>query len=102
MIWRWGRKVFWGALVWLFVSGLLVIQIWPSFPQSKSEWLLLLVFGPPAYVLLEAFGDWMFSRRHGHAISSREFSVVRIMTALVIVLASLFFMLLAVGFIFNR
>ena len=75
-----------GALAWLFVAGLLAVEFLPDLPHSKSQWLLFIAFGPPLYVLGEAFFDWMFSTKHGQAISPRGFSVARVLIALPVVL----------------
>ena len=75
------------ALAWLLVAGLLTLQFWPDLPQSKLHWVLLVAFGPPLYVLGEAFFGWLFSQRHGQSVSPHGFSLKRILIALPVVLA---------------
>ena len=75
------------ALCWLLIAGYLTIQLWPDLPHSSLQWFLLVAFGPPLYVFGELFISWLFSPKHGQAISTREFSLVRILLALPIVLA---------------
>jgi hypothetical protein len=75
------------ALAWLLVAGFLALQFWPDLPQSKLQWILLVIFGPPIYVLGESFFGWLFSQRHGQSVSSRTFSFKRILIALPVVLA---------------
>jgi hypothetical protein len=77
------------AIAWLLVAAFLVFQFWPDLPKSYLQWLLLVVFGPPLYVLGEAFFGWLFSLRHGQSISPRPFSPIRILVALPVVLAFL-------------
>ena len=70
------------AAVWLVVAALLAVQFWSEMPRSWSRWFLLLAFGPPLYVLGEAFFAWLFSASHGRAVSPKRFSVARIAVAL--------------------
>lgn len=76
----------WGAVAWLVVSGLVLLQIAPYFPRSTLEWMLLIVVGPPLYVLGEALGAWLFSPERGYRISPKGFSVLRMVYALLIIL----------------
>jgi hypothetical protein len=76
----------WGAVAWFVVTGLVLLQIAPYFPKSTLEWVLLIVVGPPLYVLGEALGAWLFSPERGHRISPKGFSFLRIAYALLIVL----------------
>ena len=61
-------------------------MLWPDWARTQIQWLLLIGLGPPAYVLGEAFFGWLLSRDHGHSLSPRRFSVVRIIVALPVVL----------------
>lgn len=81
------RALLIAALVWPLVAGFLTLQFWPNLPQSELQWALLIAFGPPIYVLGEAFFGWLFSQRHGQSISSNSFSFKRILIALPVVLA---------------
>jgi len=77
------------AIAWLLIAAILAFQLWPDLPKSNLQWILLLFFGPPLYVLGESFFAWLFSQRHGEAISPRAFSPARILIALPVVLAFL-------------
>jgi hypothetical protein len=77
------------AIAWLLVAALLAFQLWPDLPKSYLQWILLVLFGPPLYVLGEALFGWLFSPRHGQSISRRPFSPARILVALPVVLAFL-------------
>jgi hypothetical protein len=81
------RIIVWGAVAWLLVVGLLLLHVWPNLPHSQKQWLLFVALGPPLYVLGESVGAWIFSERHGRAISSRGFSIARILMALFVVTA---------------
>ena len=87
----WGRTFLWGAFAWLLVADLLALQFWPSVPQSRAQWFVFTALGPPLYVLGEFGSSWLFSRRHGQAISRNSFSVARILIALPAVLAAFAF-----------
>lgn len=74
--------------LWLLVAGLCVVMVWPQVPKTWGHWVLFVLVAPPLYLAAEAAGGWLFSQKHGHAISSRAFSVLRIAAALVAVLAA--------------
>jgi hypothetical protein len=61
--------------------------IWPWAPKTTLQWIILIALGPPLYILGEEFFGWLFSRKHGFAISPREFSFLRIGVGLVVCLA---------------
>ena len=78
----WLRRLPALAAVWLVIAGFLAVEFWSEMPRSWSRWFLLLAFGPPLYVLGEAFFGWLFSAAHGRAISQKRFSVTRVAVAL--------------------
>ena len=82
------RTILLGACAWLLVAGFLVFQFWPHLPKSGPQWVLFVMFGPPVYVLLEGIFDWLFSEKHGRAISEKKFSGARIMVALSAIVAA--------------
>jgi len=49
------------AFAWLVVLGVVLLQMWPSVPRTKHQWVLCIVFGPPLYVLGEAAAEMAFS-----------------------------------------
>lgn len=57
--------------------------------------MLIVVIGPPVYVLGEAFFGWLLSSDHGRAVSKNRFSILRIVVAL----AGALLVLLVVGII---
>jgi hypothetical protein len=75
--------------VWAVVATLLVLQLVPDVPSTARGWLLLLVFGPPAYVALEWASGLMFNAETGARISTARFSLSRIAVALVVILVAL-------------
>jgi len=74
------------ALIWLVVAALIVLQFWPELPRTTLQWVLLVAFGPPLYVIGEAFFGSLFSQARGHSISPRKFSFKRILFAIPVVL----------------
>jgi hypothetical protein len=83
------RLVLVGAVGWLFVAALLLLQVWPRVPQGFAGWMVFIALGPPSYVLAAAFAGWLFSERHGAAISRARFSPLRVLFALFVSLAFL-------------
>jgi len=54
---------------WAVMGGLLVLQLLPAMPETPRQWVVLLVFGAPAWVLLEVGADRFFGPRRGASIS---------------------------------
>jgi hypothetical protein len=77
------------TIAWVLVAGTLVLQFAPDLPQSGAQWIFVLAFGPPLYVLAEELFGWLLSAKHGRAISRREFSFARIVVALLAVLVAI-------------
>jgi len=49
---QWAAFVLLFALVWLFAVGLIIAgSFW--IPQTRTGWILLIVLGPPAWMLVE-------------------------------------------------
>ncbi|WP_029922591.1 hypothetical protein [Nevskia soli] len=61
--------IFWGAVAWLFVAGLLALQFWPHVPQSKTGWIAFIAFGPPLYIFAEGLSERFWSSRAGRSLS---------------------------------
>jgi putative copper export protein len=74
------------AGLWFFLVGFLILQQWPDLPKTKLGWFLLVLLGPPIYLLGEGFFGWLFSKERGERISNKRFSLLRIAFALSIVL----------------
>jgi len=47
------------------------------------EWLVFLVLGPPAAILLESASEKLFSKERGYSISEKAFSLKRICFGLI-------------------
>ena len=56
----------------------------PHIPNSYIQWLVVIVIGPPLYVLGELIIGSVFSPERGSAISSKQFSVLRIIIGVVV------------------
>jgi hypothetical protein len=82
---RASRVVICGAILWLFIAGLLALQVWPHLPESVSGWVAFIAFGPPLYVLIEAAAEWLWSSRSGRAISDHPSSVVRVLLGVLVI-----------------
>jgi uncharacterized membrane protein SirB2 len=83
---QWSRLLPMLAIAWLAVAGVLVFQLWPWVPRTKGQWVLLLVFGPPLYVLCEGVGEKFFLSKRGDRISAEAFSFKRIMVGVAVFL----------------
>lgn len=55
------------AVVWAVICGVMLLQFWPIHPQGKYQWAFFVVFGPPAYVLLDGLAELVFSKRRGYS-----------------------------------
>jgi uncharacterized membrane protein YqjE len=82
---RWTRWLAPVAMVWLLLGAILVLQLWPDLPSTRRQWALLLVMGPPLYVLGELACAWLFSQSRSYA--KKRFSITRIALALPIAIA---------------
>ncbi|HSM92253.1 MAG TPA: hypothetical protein VLT47_05145 [Anaeromyxobacteraceae bacterium] len=74
---------------WAIAAALLVLQLLPDVPTTARGWLLLLVFGPPAYLALEWASGRMFNAETGARVSTARFSLARIAVALAVISAAL-------------
>lgn len=83
---RTSQVVLWGALLWLFIVGLLALQFWPDLPQSVSGWVALIALGPPLCILAEAAVEWLWSSRGGRAISGHPSSGVRVLFGVLVIM----------------
>jgi hypothetical protein len=62
----------------LFYAMSMLVNFFPHWPRSIVGWVILLLVGVPASMLLEAVGSFAFSVQHGRAISPAGFSVKRL------------------------
>lgn len=72
--------------MWLFLAAALLMQGLPWSPKTPTHWLLVIGLGPPLYLLGEGIFTWLLSAEHGHRISPRAFSGLRILAALIAVI----------------
>lgn len=86
---RWAWTIFAGALAWLLIAGLLLLEMWPWLPQSQSQWILFLALGPPVYVFAQLISERAFSERIGYSIAPPGFSLRRVLVTLAFTLAFL-------------
>jgi hypothetical protein len=76
-------------LAWLFIAGIIMLASWAALPQSAAGWGVLLVFGPPLYVLGELLSEKLWSSRVGRAVSQHPSPAVRIFLGVLIGMAAL-------------
>ncbi|MDO9452714.1 MAG: hypothetical protein Q7J29_07615 [Stagnimonas sp.] len=86
---KWFRLSLVFACGWLFVAALLLVQFWPSIPQTKAQWALFVAFGPPFYFLAEFVAEKIFPAKHGSRITPEGFSFKRVLVALPLALVFL-------------
>jgi hypothetical protein len=84
-----GRWIVGLSLLWPLLVGFTLLSLYPDYPKNRLQWTLVIVFGPPANLLFEALGGWIFSKEHSERISKSKFSIVRIAFG-VVVLSVLF------------
>ena len=90
------------ALIWLFLSGIALLALWPSIPSSPSGWLFLVIFGPPLYLAGEFLADRMWSSDPGRAISEHPSRTFRIMAGVAIGLVFLAILLVISHFLSSK
>lgn len=49
----------WLLVLWLGLSVCAGVFLWQGQPEGLLRWLLLAMFGPPAYLLLSAAGEFL-------------------------------------------
>lgn len=70
----------------IIIWAVVIVQFVPSLPSTVLGWILLLVLGPPLYLLGESVFQKIFSTERGSRMSDKRFSVKRISFALIIVI----------------
>lgn len=81
-------KVFLAVAVWIFLVVMVLVQ-WGRVPKTAVGWVCLVVVGPAAWLAGQAFFDWLFSDRHGKAVSDRKFSIGRMAIAFVVMVVAI-------------
>lgn len=72
------------TVTWAFLVGLVILST--GVPETRTQWIIAVIAGPPLYVAAEAFFGWLFSKEHGERISAKPFSWLRILLALAVML----------------
>jgi hypothetical protein len=80
------RRIIVISLLWPLLVGLTLLSIYPEYPKNNLQWALVIVFGPPAILLFEVLGDWIFSKEHSDRISKSRFSVLRIIFGVIVII----------------
>lgn len=78
------------AAAWLFIAGLVALQVWPHLPTSASGWILFIVLVPPLYVTAEGASEYFWRSRAGTALSEPSHQMQRVFVVLSIVLGGAF------------
>jgi hypothetical protein len=77
------RFVFAGV-AWIVLALGLLLLVLPSVPTTTRGFFLFVLFAPPIYLIGETFFSWVFSEEHGRGISTRRFSLARILLGVVV------------------
>ena len=72
------------CIVWLVLTGISIFILLPHIPNSYIQWLVVIVIGPPLYVIGELTVGSFFSPERGNAISLKRFSALRIFIGFVV------------------
>jgi hypothetical protein len=72
------------TVTWALLVGLVILNT--RVPETRAQWIIAVIAGPPLYLAAEAFGGWLFSKEHGERISAKPFSWLRILVALAMML----------------
>ena len=83
-----------GLGLWLLLSVLILVTLWPWFPRTPMQWLLTLLLGVPIWVGMELLGETLFSPKLARRISARKFSWLRVFYG---VFAMVLFVAIALG-----
>ncbi len=66
-------KIALGAvLVAAFLTGILLLNIFPLTPSSPAGWAILVLAGVPAYLLLQMLGEYVMEKVNAKVEASRE------------------------------
>lgn len=78
------KKIIGAALAWLLIAGVALLTFWPSIPTSWLGWLLLVIIGPPLYLLAETVGEWAWASGPGRKLSEHPSAVFRMAVGVVL------------------
>lgn len=80
-IWIFCVAYFVGVILTIMYS---FINFYPHLPSSLISWILLALAGPPVYLLRVWISGKIFSEKRGRDLSEKDFSMKRILYALVL------------------
>ncbi|HNX35691.1 MAG TPA: hypothetical protein PKM57_13750 [Kiritimatiellia bacterium] len=66
------------ALAWIVATILILLNIFPLHPKTKTGWALLIALALPVYLIMEVAGSRVFSKENGLRISKSSFSILRV------------------------
>jgi hypothetical protein len=88
------------SVLWIGFVLIIISEIYPDVPKSKLGWTLIILFGPPVYLIVEGIGEHFVGRYLGKPFDyfMNKLGVERLMTlnkilALIILFPILFIML---------
>jgi hypothetical protein len=79
-----GSAIFWSAIVWLLLAGLLALEFWPALPKTAVGWVAFIAFGPPLYVLVEVAAERLWFARADRTASSRQSTGPRVLISTIL------------------
>ena len=66
------------ALFWVLSTILILLDVFPLHPKTKTGWALFIALALPVYLIMEVAGSWIFSKEHGMQVSRSKFSIFRV------------------------
>jgi hypothetical protein len=60
---NWLRVLAGTLALWVFLVGMILLEVVPYTPRTPQGWALLLLAGPPAYLVLQWFGEEVVGKR---------------------------------------
>jgi hypothetical protein len=79
------RGVLLFAFVWIAITAMAIVDLWPIHPSSIGGWVLFVVLGPPLFVLGLGAAEWAWSTRLGKFISEHPSRPIRIALGVVVI-----------------
>jgi hypothetical protein len=87
------------AVLWLFLAGLMLLEVWPGVPSSWAGRLLFLIFAAPLYVLCEFASEWLWSTRPGRSIAEHPSRAARIAVGVALGVAAVALLAVATSYL---
>ena len=72
----------WIAVGWALLAGICLVETWPKWPETKGQWAILVVVGPPLYILFEWLGEKILMPTNRPVQNSSAVSFRRILVLL--------------------